>query len=244
MATAFPSTLIKPYGMTRRLRVIVNQMLCEDLTIERVLKYAQVFHMWELSWTTLTRTNRTTLDDFLKAVRGQYVGDITFTDPWDSVAYVCRLGADSLPLQEAAYSRWAAKMMLIEVPGTYTPKAAVTAFPTLSTGAVVELPYTMDRRYHTVIKATLDGREKRYDDFADANGLRVWSVGGDVLSDAEALALLNCWEGNYGPYRPMTFTEPEIGTNIAAAHFVETEITHTLVEYNANALRMTVEELR
>jgi hypothetical protein len=63
---------------------------------------------------------------------------------------------------------------------------------------------------------------------------------------AEITALLECWEGNCGPWREFSFTEPG-GTIPPHCHFVETEITHTIVTRNAgshiHSCRMTVEKL-
>lgn len=242
--TAFPS-LTKPYGMRRVLRVDVRQVMREDLKIERVLRNGHVQHAFEIPWRTLSKAERTTLDDFFKSCRGRYLNDIAFTDPWDSVSYTCRLDADELGLEEGEPTRWGSSIRLVEVASFKALKTPVTTFPALSTGAVVQLPYRMQRRFRTLIEAQQDDSEKRYEDFADASGLQRWAVGGDNLSDSEAAALLDAWEGNQGPYRAFTsFTEPETNTLYTSSHFVETQAEHALLQNNSNQVRLTLEELK
>ena len=115
-------------------------------------------------------------------------------------------------------------------------------FPAFASGAVVQLPYRMTRYYRTVVERQQDDSEKRFEDFAVASGIQRWAVGGDRLDDTDAAVLINAWEGNGGPYRAMTFTEPERGL-VYNAHFVETELVHEMTEPCSNSVRLTLEEL-
>ena len=248
--TSFPSLTISQ-GFRRILRVEASVKYREDLGCERVWVNRHIQHAFEIPWNALLRSERTTEDAFMQAVRGRYLGDIAFTDTWDSrysfPAYTCRLDLDNLDMQEQDPTRWSGTLRLLEVANFKSLKSLVTAFPVLSTGAVVQLPYQMSRRYNTVIGRTPNDTEKRYENFvdcADALGLQRWAVGGDVLSDTEAADLLDCWESNGGPYGSISFTEPETGTAFAGVHFVDPQITHTVNAYNSNAVRMTLEELK
>ena len=98
--------------------------------------------------------------------------------------------------------------------------------------------------YRTVIERQEDDTEKRFEDYAVASGVQRWSVGGDRLSNEDATLLLNAFEGNFGPYRSMTFQEPETKVNYPTVHFVETELVHELSEPCSNSIRLTLEELK
>jgi len=242
--TAFPSLSV-PFGLRRVLSVDVTQRLRGDGTCERVWRNGHVRHAFEIPWSLLSAANRTTLDTFFQAIRGRYLGDISYTDPWDSVVYTCRLDSDAIELAEASQGRWGATIRLVEVADFPANKTPVVTFPALASGAVVQFPYRMARQYRTVVEAQEDDSEKRWEDLAIASGIQRWAVGGDLLTDAEATTLLNCWEGNGGPWAEMTsFTEPETATLYTSTHFVETECVHELVDYNRNAVRLTVEELK
>jgi hypothetical protein len=229
--------------MRRILRVGTITRLRSDLTTQRVWLNRHIQHAFDIPWQALTPANRTALDAFFQSCRGRYASDISFTDPWDSVAYTCRLDSDELALEEAEAGKWNASIRLVEVSGFKTLKSPVATFPALSSGAVVELPYRMSRRYGTILQSQLDDAEKRYEGFNDAAGLQRWAVGGQALSDDEAEDLLDCWEGNGGPYLDFSFTEPETNTGYTV-HFMESQIEHCLIEYNCNQVRTMVEELR
>lgn len=229
--------------MRRILRVGAVTRLRSDLTTQRIWLNRHIQHAFDIPWQALTPANRTTLDAFFQTCRGRYASDITFVDPWDSVSYTCRLDSDELAMEEVNSGNWNASIRLVEVSGFKALKDPVATFPELSSGAVVELPYRMTRRFGTILQGQPDDAEKRYESFNDAAGLQHWAVGGQALSDEEAADLLDCWEGNGGPYLDFSFTEPETNTEYTA-HFMESQIEHVLIEYNCNQVRTTVEELR
>jgi hypothetical protein len=243
LMTAFPAIELV-YGMRRILRVNVLQKRRVDLKIERIFVNRHVQHIFEIPWAMLSKAERTTLDSFFQSVRGRSLGDIDFIDPWDSVHYTCRMDSDEISFEEPSNARWNSTIRLIEVAAFKALKPAVPAFPTYTSGAVVLFPYRMNRFYRTEIGIQQDDTEKRFEDFAVASGIQRWAVGGDALDNTDAANLLNAWEGNAGPYRSMTFTEPETNTAYASVHFTETECVHELPGPCQNAVRLTLEELK
>jgi hypothetical protein len=215
-----------------------------DLKVERIFRNRHVQHAFEIPWNTLTSAQRLVVDDFFVSVRGRILGDIDFQDPWDNVHYTCRMELDEQSLEEPVNKRWSATIRLIEVSAFKALKPAVPAFPTFTSGAVVQLPYRMSRQYRTVVERQQDDSEKRFEDYAVASGIQRWAVGGDVLDDTNAAALLNAWEGNAGPYRSMSFTEPERGIAYPTVHFLETELIHEMTQPCSNSVRLTLEELK
>src|SRR5262245_21526340 len=122
--TAFPALPIV-YGMRRTFKVDVRQQRRLDLKLERMSFNRHVQHSFEIPWQNLSPAERTTLDTFFQSVRGKSLGDIAFTDPWDSVTYTCRLGQDELNFEEVSARRWSATITLVEVSAFKAAKAAV-----------------------------------------------------------------------------------------------------------------------
>jgi hypothetical protein len=240
--------LVIPYGSSRGLAVNVRMQMRGDLEVIRDLR-SRVQHSWQIPWSRLSRTNRTDLDAHFAAMRGRKT-TFTFVDPWESlqlgyeIAYTVRYGGDSLVTSESAASRWGGSIELVEVDDFKPFPTATMVFPALLYGNVVQLPYQLTRYYRTELGATEDLYEYSYEDFALAAGLQRWSVGGDLLSDAEAKTLLDFWSACGGPYRSFSFTEPETSVAYAHAHFAEKTISHQLNEYNSNSIRATAEYLR
>ena len=231
------------YPMTRRLRVDVISRRRMDLKLERIFRNRHVVHVFEISWSTLSPEQRLVLDDFFRSVRGRSLGNIDFTDPFDGIHYTCRFDLDEQSLEEPISKRWSGTIRLIEVAGFKALKPAVPVFPAFTSGAVTQLPYRMSRQYRTVIEQQQDNSEKRFEDFAIESGIERWTVGGEQLDDTNAASLVNSWEGNNGPYRQMSFTEPERGL-VYNAHFVETELVHEMAGPCQNSCRLTLEELK
>jgi hypothetical protein len=243
VVTSFPS-LPLVYGFKRFLRVDVRQTRRMDLKVERIFRNRHVQHVFEIPWKLLPSSDRSTLDAFFQSVRGRILGDIDFVDPWDSVHYTCRLDSDELSLEEEQANRWSSTLRIIEVSSFKTLKAAVPIFPVFASGAVVQFPYSMNRSYRTVVERQEDDTEKRFEDYAVATGIQKWTVGGERLSNEDATLLLNSWEGNFGPYRSMSFQEPETKVTYPSVHFVETELVHELAQPCVNSILLTLEELK
>jgi hypothetical protein len=232
--TAFPSLTI-PFGLRRILRVNVIQKMRRNLELERIWVNRHIQHAWEYPWPVLTDANRVTLETFMATCRGKYLGNITHVDPWDAVSYTtsCRLDIDELLLTEILQSRWTGSIRILEVSGFKANKAAVATFPS----TVPLQAYARGLRYKTVVQAVPGDTETRYEEFGYSPGIRRWAVGGDVLTDAQATDLLACWEGNGGPWAAFDFTDPETSVT-CIAHFVETELSHTLVCLRANGQKV------
>ena len=198
----------------------------------------------DVPWQTLTPDQRLYLDDFFVVGPRPHASAIS-TSPilGMELHYTCRMELDEQSFEEPVNTRWSATIRLIEVAGFKALKAAMPVFPAFASGAVVQLPYRMTRFYRTVVERQQDDSEKRFEDFAVASGIQRWAVGGDRLDDTDAAVLINAWEGNGGPYRTMTFTEPERGL-MYNAHFVETELVHEMTEPCSNSVRLTLEELK
>lgn len=240
--TAFPA-LVNPFGMRRILRVGVSVRMRGDLVLEREWRSRNVQHAWEFPWNVLIDADRATLNTFFLACRGRYLNDIAYVDPFDGVTYTCRLDQDQLLLSEVPLSHWSGSVRLVEISSFKALKAAVATFP----ATVPFQALTHGRQYGTVIEPQEDGSELRYEDFGAALGIQRWGVGGDALTDDQAEDLLDCWEGNGGPYYEFEFTDPVTSTVYDHCHFVETECVDTLVLSNGDtmvhSIHLTVEEL-
>lgn len=241
--TAFPS-LSLPFGLIRTLRVNVVQRYREDLVCERQWLNRHIQHIYDIPWMALTDANRLTLEAFFASCRGKYLGDIAFIDPWDGLTYTCRLDNDELVVSGGS-PLFEGKIRLVEVSDFKAIKSAVTTFPDT---VPFQLPYNRANKYVTVVTTALNDSEKRYEDFADANGIQFWGVGGDALTDAQATDLLDCWEGNGGPWAEFTFNEPA-DSMAFNAHFADSELVHTLVAVRSDtemlhSIRTIVEELK
>jgi hypothetical protein len=230
--TAFPSLRI-PFGLRRILRVNVIQRSRQDNQMERTWVNRHIQHAWEIPWPVLTDANRTTLEAFMATCRGKYLGDIAYVDPWDGLTYTCRLDTDELLLSEILQGKWTGTLRLVEVASFKANKEAVDTFP-----ATVPLQsYARGKRYRTIVQACAGDTEKRYEELQDAGGIRRWMVGGGALTDAQATDLLDCWEGNGGPWAMFDFTDPSTST-LYQTHFLEQELSHTLVCSRANGEKM------
>lgn len=237
--TAYPGTIPqRPLGIRRILKADVRQRLRGDMKIERTFVSGHIQHSYDIQFPALTKAQRTALDGFVVTCKGRYDNTIAFPDPWDAETVTCRLDQDTVEMVEVVPNIcWSSNLTLIEVSGWQALKAAVAAFP-------VSVPYQqlgLGLHYRTQIESTDENAEKRYEDYPSS--IRQWMVGGDALTDDQADDLLDCFEGNGGPWMEFTFTDPETSTAYAHCHFVETECTHTMLQPNVNSIRLTIEQV-
>lgn len=236
MPTSFPVIGV-PLGYRRILRVDVEQNLLTNLTLERMWINRHVQHIFEIPWGTLTNTQRATLVTFFNTCRGRIQSDISFTDPFDSESYTCRLDNDILELAAVDVVVWSAPIRLVEVSGWKALKAAVDPFP----AAVPFQGYGYGIRYDTVIAGQADNHEHRYENYSSS--IQRWRAGGGALTTSQAEDLCDAWEGNGGPYRQFSFTDPHNSATFDA-HFADTQLTCSSVALDVWSCITTVEELK
>lgn len=237
MPTSFPA-LPNPLGLRRILRAGVTMLMRGDLKVERQFRSRRIQHAWEFQWSALTSAQRDTLEAFMVTARGRILSDIDYVDPHDGLTYRCRLDIDDMEVLEQL-PHFSSTLRLVEIGNWKAIKSAVPTFP----ATVPFQPATLHgRRYRTIIEQQEDFGEERYEDWS--TNVRRWSVGGDALTTAQVNALLDCWEGNCGPWRPFSFTEPFASAAFANCIFVETEAVHTMVVPGVHSLRLTVSELK
>lgn len=238
--TVFPA-LVSPFGMRRILQVNVRQTMLGDLVVEREWRNRRIQHAWEIPWPVLISANRTILDNFFQSCRGRYLNDIAYVDPFDGLTYTCRLDNDDLLLSGTPIPHWSGTIRLLEIASFKSLKAPVSEFP----ATVPFQSAAVGRTYRTALEQQEDGSEKVYEDFGNAAGIMRWAVGSDALTDDQAEDLLNCWEGNGGPYAEFSFTFESV--EYEHCHFVESQIVDTLATHGngfIHGIHATVEELK
>jgi len=239
MATAFPSIELPAAGYRRILTVNVQQIRRGDLGLERIFRSGHIRHSFEIAWPFLTPAEQTVIAAFFASCRGRYLRDIQFTDPFDDEVYVCRFDQDELELTAPDALYFTGKLRLTEASNWKPLKPAVTIFPPT---VPVLVPVAAARKYRTVIEPHEDEFEQVFEDYQDATGIQSWTAGGAALTEDEFLDLAAAWEGNAGPYQPMTFTDPVTGVAYTS-HFAEAQLEHAIA-FDLHSCKVKIEELK
>jgi hypothetical protein len=231
----FPALNI-PLNFRRTLKVDVRQRRRGNLTLERELRSGHIQHIYEYVWAVMTPEDRLLLDAFFTACAGRYARNIAHTDPYDLRVATCRLDQDSLDMMAPNCYIWSGSIRLAEIADWEASKTYVPVFPS----SVPSQQYTTHRAFRTEIAGADDFEEKSYQDYSTS--IRRWSVGSLALFDDEAADLLACWEGAFGPYREIAFTDAD-GDYHAHCHFLETELMHEIVAPGTHSIKATIEEI-
>ena len=239
MSISFPASLPVPLKLKRTLRAGVTQRIRGDGTIERTFVSGHIQHAFDLPFPALRASQSVTLSSFFNTCQGRYANNISYLDPFplEQALLTCRLDQDELEMTEIAPNLvWSSSLKLLEIANWQAIKAAVPVFPA-TTVPIQQLGEGFN--YRTEIQATDDFAEHVYQDYGPINR---WSVGGDALTNAQALLLLLAWEGNCGPWMEMQLTDPVTAVVYNHVHFVETELIHTMIAPGVNSIRLQVEQ--
>jgi len=95
----------------------------------------------------------------------------------------------------------------------------MAVFPQLKTGAVCQYPLGRTEMFRTEVIEFGDGSEQRYRDFK--SGLREWSIGLTLLTDAEMAAIESFYWANGGAAGTFEFTDPFDGVTHDVCEFDE-----------------------
>ena len=113
-------------------------------------------------------------------------------------------------------------------------------FPTLSTGARTQRPYTHGRGFDTASVRTEGGR---YAYARRAASLRTWTAGGSALTDAEAAAIWNMFLLACGQWRSFGWTDPDSLLRFPNCRLGSDQIELRILGPNQNSVTMTIQEL-
>lgn len=194
---------------------------------------------WTLPYNHITLAERDALLAVFESAKGSFdqTVSLTFLGTTYTGLY---FDTDELEFTEATNKTWTGVVKLCTVVRTAETTAVPSDFPTLSTGAKLQLPYRYSRRFDTVAMQTEGGR------VAYANqgySARKWSVGGTVLTDAEASAIWNCFSYAQGMYRSFGFTDPDSAARYATCRFGSDKLEWRVLGAGQNAIQTTVQQV-
>ena len=99
-------------------------------------------------------------------------------------------------------------------------------FPSLSTGAVTQLPAAKAFQFHTQVLRYCDGSEQRFPVFA--NAVRRWEINLVKVTEAELSALEEFFRAQKGRFGTFAFTDPWTGNVHAQCAFAHEELRLSL----------------
>jgi len=111
-------------------------------------------------------------------------------------------------------------------------------YPALSTGAVVQVPWSFSRRFETSKNDMETGQRYAWSNRATAK--RTWTVTYSDITDAEIATLKAFFDSVSGRLGTFGFTDPKTGTYYAAARFDTDSFERKHVSKNHSSLSLTV----
>jgi hypothetical protein len=211
---AYPTSPMWAYPVTRTLEFSTGIAAGDNGTEQRWPKTGGV-ESWGLPYSSLTLAQRDTLLASFDAAQGSYAGDLTLAflgTTYTGLAF----DADELLFTESSPGRWSGSVKLVQAVRPVDTGSLPTDFPTLTSGARVQFPYTHGRNWDTVVSRTEGGRFARAKRAATR---RVWSVGGPSISTAEAQAIWDMFRLARGQWAAFGLTDPDSAVRYASCRF-------------------------
>jgi hypothetical protein len=231
----FPSSPAFRYPVVRRREFDTAIIDADDGTEQRWMRH-QGRDSWDLTYPRLTLAERDTLITFWESAHGS--ADL-FDFVFDGVTYTnCYFDGDKFSAPQTSQKWRSVSLRICQVTRLADSGAMPAAFPVLSTGARVQLPYTHDRTFDTVAMQTEGGRYTR----SRRGVLRSWTAGGTALTDAEAAAIWDLFGLAQGMYRQFSFTDPDSGV-VHTCRFASDVIELRLIAPGHNSLTVGIQEI-
>lgn len=225
MAGTFPQLgngARQQYPLKRSFRFGVTALEFANGTKQRWLS-APWSNQFEVALSNLTEAEMTAQRNFFDTQKGSF-DHFTYVVDAD-VADGCYYAGDTLAVSESG-SRYALTVQLEQMGGGHhdtIPSVAAT-FPALATGAVTQVGYSAGRTWRTAAMRSPGGY--RYSRYQRSSATREWIVTADMVTPAEATAIVQLFLAMKGSYGPFSFTDTA-GTVHTGVRFAEPKLELT-----------------
>lgn len=234
MAT-YPASPAWSYPLTRTLEFETRIGRGEDSTEQRWPLHTGR-ESWTLAYPRLTLAERDILLAAFEAAKGSY--DATLDFVFGGTTFTgCHFDPDKFSVVERNPLSWSASVTIRQVIRAADTGALPADFPALSSGALMQWPYMHDRAFDTVAVRTEGWRFAWY---RRGTSLRVWSAGGAVLTDADALAIWDMFRRARGRWATFHFTDPDSLTEYTSCRFAEDKLEWRYIEPRVNAVEAQI----
>ena len=232
---AYPITPAWSYPVIRTLQFATRIGRGEDGTEQRWPLHTGRAS-WTLSYPRLTPAERDILLAFFESSKGSF--DQTFDLSLNGTTFTgCHFDADKFAVAERNPLQYSATVTIRQVTRAADTGSLPADFPALASGARMQRPYIHERNFDTIAVRTEGGRFTRY---RRSTSLRVWSAGGPVLTDADALAIWDMFRLARGRWATFHFTDPESLTEYTSCRFAEDEIEWRYLDPRVNEVEVQV----
>ena len=193
---------------------------------------------WELTYQDLISSDRDQLLTFMESAKGPFDSTLQFV--FSGTTYNdCFFDLSHVQFTEQKQGSLSDAKIVLRQVRRAADAGSPGSFPVLSSGAVTQLPYTLGRSWDVVAVRTEQARSAFYN---RATGLRSWTVGGPLLSDADALALWNHFRKSHGKLTTFSFTDPDSGTVYSSCRYGSDAVDWIYNGPRQNQMVTTVEQ--
>lgn len=196
---------------------------------------------FEFPYDQLKLADKNTLKAAFVSAKGQFTTNLSAT-PGTEYDYLS-FDEDEFAGAEAQSTLYGVKWVLAQtLPQNFSPGTSGGAYPTLSTGAISQLPYTQKKRFQTIASKMESGPKYTYAEFGagltgfPTDGLMAWEFNETHLSDSEVTGKVAHFLANWGDCFPFTFTD-EDSTTYSHVYYASPQLTITRVAPNQASIR-------
>ena len=197
----------------------------------------------EATYTNLSADDQSTVQAFHDSQKGAY--DSTWSFTLDSRTFTaCRFYDDELKWEEKIPNRWTTVLRF----GGFYPSISSppSEFPSLTSGAITQRPWTKRRDYETSFSDT----ETRIRHATALRGggltnfptdpLRTWDIQCPVISPSDADKHVKFFISNHGRYGSFSFTDPDTLVAYTGCRYASDELTVRYDGYNRCSLSVSI----
>lgn len=224
MAGSFPTLSFGAtamYPLTLRVSCITRVLKAANSTEQRFAVRPAMATL-EVSLVNASATDKASVDSFFDTQKGAF--DSSWDITVDGKTYTsARFMDDELSWEESKPTRWTTRLTIRAFyPAVVSPPSTL---PSLSTGAVTQLPWSKSRQYETNFEDMESG--PRHAVAMRAGGLtnfptdpqRTWSVKWPAATETEVENLIQFFVGKHGRLGSFSFTDPDTSVTYTGCRF-------------------------
>jgi hypothetical protein len=235
------------YPVTRRVEFMTDVAMALNSTEQRFKKRPPLTR-FVLPYSRITATDTASFRSFFNSQKGTF--DSTWTFTLGTTTYIGMTFEDDTFTASQTWDSPIEYAFTLRARQTQNPGQTAGSsggsYPTLANGTTTQFPYSRIDRFQVLLNDNPIGPRYSWTWFENGltgfptTGLRAWTLGYPLLSDADLITLETFYRSQWGCWGAFTFTDPDDHTVHSKCRFQDDvlQIVHNAPNQNALTLRI------
>lgn len=197
-----------------------------------------------LPYNPLSQTDKNNLKNDFTSAKGEFTTNLSVTT---DITYTnLSFDVDEFTTTEQVSTIYGVQWALTQsLPQNFTPGASGSAFPTLASGRIGQIPYTQKKRFKTIASKMDAGPKYAFSEYGagltnfPTDGLMGWEFGNPSLSDADTATIIAHFLANWGDCFGFNFTD-EDSVTYSKVHYASPQLVVNRLQKDQSSVHIAL----